>query len=1009
MNVGMLKKLGSQLAFLLFSVMLFQDAVAGCSSSYIGKATINEVYHSDQSLSPTVYFVEVKVLQTDLIGLGITDDWTINICSKRMGGCTGEKPLSLATVTSPFLTLDQNDLPAGYVDLGEDKQNNPHGMEITLKDVNGDLIDYLSVDGYSVQGDGSCSYQFDTDAAGSNSFDLRREPDGTGDWGGQGGASGGESEGGSNDDPEGFLPGLTINDALAGTGETMLFTVSLTGGETAASDITINYQSFDNTAIAGTDYTAVNSSVQIPTGQNSNTIPVEILPGATIGTSFSLFLTSATNATISNHVGTGTITGPSIGSFSISPNSASASTCSPKQVAITVLDDNGNPLTNYDGTVSITTSSGRGNWSVVTATNSLVPSPHTSDDGSVQYTFDPNDNGQITLALANVHADELTITVTDSSASPIVSSTSGTYSFQDNAFVINTDPIQVAGRPQTMSIEMWRKDPTSGNCYLATDYSNATQSLKVSLQREGDDPGAPAPAIAGNAIPDDPSTQSITLDFSADPGRASFNLDTTDVGKYILKVVDDTRSFTNADIISTSDTITTRPFALGLIAYQGAVTNPSGTASSGSKFIAAASIFSADLQAYIWESNDDSNNDGNPDGGADITDNQPTNYFAWDTTISETAPYTPFAPTGGQLSGSLTPTAGDYYNGLVTVTDLKYDEVGSFTLLAQVSNYLNSGINLSASSVVGRIYPAYFTLDLSSITAGCGTFTYMGQDNLGIAYSVSAKNNDGNTTQLYDNDDADPVLRYGNAASPGMVAENNNDGTDLGARLTVPAMIWSSGNATVNTTSETFSRDTTPDGRYDDLQIALQLVDTDGVTFDTLDMRADTSNDCTADLVNPCDARKIGTPTDIRFGRMYLEDAYGSEFTPLIIPLRTEYYDTSAEGFQTNSDDSCSSYNSVNASLSNYTGNLSAGETTIVDTASDINVINGLYDPATPLKLTAPGADNTGAVDITHTVPAWLRYDWDIDGLHDNNPTATATFGRFRGNDRIIFWREVFN
>jgi MSHA biogenesis protein MshQ len=41
-------------------------------------------------------------------------------------------------------------------------------------------------------------------------------------------------------------------------------------------------------------------------------------------------------------------------------------------------------------------------------------------------------------------------------------------------------------------------------------------------------------------------------------------------------------------------------------------------------------------------------------------------------------------------------------------------------------------------------------------------------------------------------------------------------------------------------------------------------------------------------------------------------------------------------------------------------------------------------------------------------VPGYLQYDWDSNGS-DDNPTGIATFGIYRGDDRIIFWRELQN
>jgi MSHA biogenesis protein MshQ len=54
--------------------------------------------------------------------------------------------------------------------------------------------------------------------------------------------------------------------------------------------------------------------------------------------------------------------------------------------------------------------------------------------------------------------------------------------------------------------------------------------------------------------------------------------------------------------------------------------------------------------------------------------------------------------------------------------------------------------------------------------------------------------------------------------------------------------------------------------------------------------------------------------------------------------------------------------------------------------------------------LSAPGFGNDGSVSVILDVPDWLEFDWFGSGAAD--PAGTATFGRFRGHDRIIYWSE---
>ncbi len=62
-----------------------------------------------------------------------------------------------------------------------------------------------------------------------------------------------------------------------GTGPvTMQFTINLTSAPTTA--VTVNYQTSNSTAIAGTDYTAAAGTLTIAAGKTSGIIPVAVLP-----------------------------------------------------------------------------------------------------------------------------------------------------------------------------------------------------------------------------------------------------------------------------------------------------------------------------------------------------------------------------------------------------------------------------------------------------------------------------------------------------------------------------------------------------------------------------------------------------------------------------------------------------------------------------------------------------------------------------------------------------------
>jgi Calx-beta domain len=94
-----------------------------------------------------------------------------------------------------------------------------------------------------------------------------------------------------------------------GTGPvTMQFTINLTSA--ATQPVTVNYQTSNSTAIAGTDYTAAAGTLTIAAGQTSGIIPVTVLTdlAATTNKVLYLSLSGASGATLESPKLSGTIT-----------------------------------------------------------------------------------------------------------------------------------------------------------------------------------------------------------------------------------------------------------------------------------------------------------------------------------------------------------------------------------------------------------------------------------------------------------------------------------------------------------------------------------------------------------------------------------------------------------------------------------------------------------------------------------------------------------------------------
>ncbi|MFT6270792.1 MAG: MSHA biogenesis protein MshQ [Alphaproteobacteria bacterium] len=141
------------------------------------------------------------------------------------------------------------------------------------------------------------------------------------------------------------------------------------------------------------------------------------------------------------------------------------------------------------------------------------------------------------------------------------------------------------------------------------------------------------------------------------------------------------------------------------------------------------------------------------------------------------------------------------------------------------------------------------------------------------------------------------------------------------------------------------------------------------------------------------------TGVEIRFGRQVLENSFGPETSNFTQPMQLEHFDGTV--FTVTSDNNCTGYEASKISLTNIS---------LDPTLTDVLGTTGSFDNGTTLAISfaAPGAGNQGEIGVLYTAYDWLRYDWDDNGVYDNSPTAIATFGLYRGDDRLFHWREIF-
>lgn len=457
------------------------------------------------------------------------------------------------------------------------------------------------------------------------------------------------------------------------------------------------------------------------------------------------------------------------------------------------------------------------------------------------------------------------------------------------------------------------------------------------------------------------------------------------------------------ELSGASNPFVVRPYSLKVTSVTDAEDNPNpGGGAAGGGFVAAGENFTAVVAAY------------NMDG--EVTPNFGREASAQSVRL-EPVPELVY-PAGGHAGELAAPhnfRAHDVPGHFVN-SSLSWNNVGSITVTPRLvgDSYLGAGdlVEFTPSDPIGRFYPNDFSLSHASLTPACGTFSYLGQDAIGVNYTLTARALGGGTVSNYDDS-----LSYVGTAVVGYVADNGTDGIDLGQRVNVAAAPWVAGRRQVSDASAVFARQDSgaPDGPFRALRWGVTLQnERDGRDLSFFNMNASIPGDC--NVAGNCTAVALGE-LDVRYGRLRLESAYGPEVRDLPVPLYTEYWD--GQHFLRALDDSCTSlarsaFQYPDGTLdndANRTVAVGAGQSTGGYTSLDSTGVQILAGNAGQV-FSAPGQGNTGRFDIRIDLSAypWLRFDWNQSGNYDQAfpPPASIGFGSYRGHDRVIYWREVF-
>ena len=333
-----------------------------------------------------------------------------------------------------------------------------------------------------------------------------------------------------------------------------------------------------------------------------------------------------------------------------------------------------------------------------------------------------------------------------------------------------------------------------------------------------------------------------------------------------------------------------------------------------------------------------------------------------------------------------------FSSGTSTFSEAKYNEVGLLNLDIRDSNYGDDSILVDGDAInIGRFIPDHFTRLTSDTEVQCSSFNYMEQP-FKVNYDIAARSFDGtNITQNYIGDFAKGVVSL-HIENEGA---NYKNAEYFGSRLSVqaPSPTWALGHTSLTgNDTATLAKAATPDGHFNMADIIMTINDSDGVEFIQEDL------DQNPTLPNPSvyTGVKLGSTIDLRYGRLILENSYGSELEDILVPLKAEYWDYIANEFKYNTSDSCTGYFQANL-------NPLAPNDSHVVLGVDGTLTSGGYPTGSELSLEK--SNIAKSVEVEYSVPTYLQFDWKGDSSQ-LNPRATIQFGRYRGNDRLIYWRE---
>lgn len=565
--------------------------------------------------------------------------------------------------------------------------------------------------------------------------------------------------------------------------------------------------------------------------------------------------------------------------------------------------------------------------------------------------------------------------------------------FADSGLLVSVPPL-IAGKSDTLTISAVRKSDNSPACIPA--FANVTRP--VQLWGRYIDPGPTEQRgnkliqVGGQSVDSTPVTRNLA--FNAN-GQAQSGVRYDDAGKMQLDArYQGDASRGDAGLVMEGNTqFVSRPYGLH-ISHDASCNG--ATVADCAKLVAAGDPFPLRIRAVAWT------RDNQPRTASELAGNPTTPSFRL---AGITLGSSVVAPAGG-AAGSFSPGSYSHALGEQTEVQAQQSEVGIFRLTATPPPYFAYDIG-SSEALVGRFVPAYLEVSGLASMDSCDGISYQREK---IKYlnaprlTVTARNRSGAVTGNYDLGDfwrlssrpqGEIWAVYAAAAqerlllpatltllNPSEDVEGGGDGD--GKR----SFVWNGDGLSYA------SGDPLPGGN--DLPVSLERRFSAAELTDADDVCARRPGEM-ACLTSSGYVLKYDH-SEIRLGRLRIDNASGSELADLALPWTLESWQAPGV-FRASSGDSCSAAElGAAAKLDDFSGVLKAGDTT--------GVVLGAGTGG-EIKLTAPGAGKTGSVNVgIQDLPEWLHFDWKGAG---REPAAgIATFGIYQGPQPLIFRRELY-